>query len=116
MSGMRALILLLVLTAGCVQGQPRDASTPAPTATPEEDPTVDLPVTGLVTEVDREGKAVVGFVVDADGSEVEILIDPERDYGFDLRHLEEHRDMGDPVAVEIEVRGNELYAVSIEDV
>jgi hypothetical protein len=55
------------------------------------------------------------FEVETAGDTYEILIDPELDYGFNLRHLDVHREQELPVIVDVEVRGGELYAASILD-
>ncbi|MGH2748272.1 MAG: hypothetical protein ACRDKB_10150 [Actinomycetota bacterium] len=73
-------------------------------------------VTGVVVEIDSRGLGDVrGFTV-RDGDEVyEISIDPNIDYGFNLGHLNEHRATAEPVRVELEERGDQLVARSIED-
>lgn len=72
-------------------------------------------ITGVVTEVHPASGAVRAFSVDTGFETIEIAIDPDRDYGFDLRHLEEHRDTGQPVVVGLEDRQGRAVAVSIED-
>jgi hypothetical protein len=44
-----------------------------------------------------------------------ILIDPQIDYGFDLAHLREHMETGDPVRVDLELRAGDVYATQIDD-
>ena len=73
------------------------------------------PLEGLVTEVRTEGSAVVAFTLDTELEKIEVLIDPARDYGFDLNHLKEHRDLKQPVLVALERRDGGEYAVSIDD-
>ena len=80
-----------------------------------EEPAVPERVTGLVTEVRPSSGAVEAFRVETTLESYEILIDPRRSYGFDLRHLDEHRATGDPVVVRVEQRDGAAYAVSIED-
>lgn len=73
-------------------------------------------VTGRITEVLRDAEgAVVALTVQAGQDRYEIQPDPARDYGFDLSHLEEHRNTGDPVRVTLEEREGRLYAVIILD-
>jgi hypothetical protein len=72
-------------------------------------------VEGLITEIRTEGRAVVAFTLDSKVEQTEVLIDPARDYGFDLNHLKEHRDLMQPVRVTVEERKGGLYAVSIDD-
>jgi hypothetical protein len=103
---VRPLLLAAVLLASCGA----EPSTPAETASPPP-----AQVLGVITEVGLEGDQVVSFEVEARDGSYEILIEPTRDYGFNLRHLLKHRDTGDPVAVDLEARGGELYAVSILD-
>ena len=72
-------------------------------------------ITGVVTEVRPTTGPVRDFSVEGAFGTFEVRIDPDRDYGFDLRHLEEHRDTGDPVIVRLEDRGGQAFARSIED-
>jgi hypothetical protein len=58
---------------------------------------------------------VTGFDLDAAGESYQILIDPARDYGFDLAHLREHQSTGDPVRVRLQQREEALYALRIDD-
>ena len=75
-------------------------------------------VVGVITSVDGNAADIDGFTVESesDGGEVEILIKPDYDYGFDLTHLYEHRDQEEPVDVTVESKDGELYATSIDDV
>lgn len=72
-------------------------------------------LTGPIVTIDAEGEVLRGFTIEADGEEWEILADPEIDYGVDVAHLELHREDKLPVAVQLEERGGDLYALSIED-
>lgn len=100
---MRSLITVVVaLVAAC-------SSPPA-----DQGPVTEQ-VTGVITEVERgDGGDIVAFTVEESQS-YRILIDPARDYGFDLEHLVEHRTTGDPVAVTTEQRHGGAYAVEIID-
>ena len=104
---MRALAVVLLLAVAC-------SAEPAGDAQPRPNPPPD-PLTGVVTEVVVRDGAVTAIDVRAEGATHEILIDPARDYGFDLHHLEEHRETGDPVLVDLEQRADGAYAVSIDD-
>jgi hypothetical protein len=74
-------------------------------------------VTGVLLEIDSEGLGqVTSFVLKDGDARYEIFIASDVDYGFDLGHLNEHLTTGDPVRVSLEVRGDELYALAIDDV
>lgn len=80
------------------------------------EPEAPAEVTGLISAIERSDRGpVIGFTVDADGQRYRIRIDRERDYGFDLEHLEEHRAQDLPVRVTLEQRDDGLFAVTIED-
>jgi hypothetical protein len=55
------------------------------------------------------------MVVESEKLTLEVMIDPTRDYGFNLNHLYEHLDTGDPVHVPLEQRDGTAYAAEIED-
>jgi len=101
---MRIVPLLLLAAVAC-SSEPPAAGPAAPTE-----------VTGEITAIarGRDGR-IAAFTVDAGGRRHEIRIDAERDYGFDLEHLEEHRATGDPVRVTLADRDGRLYAVEILD-
>lgn len=75
-------------------------------------------VIGLITEVDAHmGKHVTAFTLESEeGESYDISIASDVDYGFNLKHLLEHRDKELPVSVTLEERSGTLYALSIEDV
>lgn len=50
-----------------------------------------------------------------EGSRVEVWIADDVQYGFDLEHLQEHEDSGDPVRCALEERDGRAYALSIAD-
>ena len=92
----------LLLFASCAAGQ--EDATPAR-------------LEGTVTNLSIEDGTVTGFdLVSEEDGIVTILVDPERDYGFDLLHLEEHQSTGDPVVVSTETKGEDVIAVGIDDV
>ncbi|HEX2030904.1 MAG TPA: hypothetical protein VHL78_05825 [Actinomycetota bacterium] len=94
-------VIALVLAVGC------GGSEPAPP--PER-------VTGLITEIARDaGGTIESFVVRQGARSFDVRIDPARDYGFDLEHLEEHRTQELPVLVRLRERDGALYAVEILD-
>jgi hypothetical protein len=74
------------------------------------------PLEGTVTNLNIEDGDVTGFDLVTDSGIVPIVVDPQRDYGFDPLHLEEHQSTGDPVVVETETQDGDEVAVSIEDV
>jgi hypothetical protein len=103
---MRTILLagLVLLTACAGEASPNAEPTPAPQK-----------VTGLITELRSEGGRFVSMVIETRQATHEILIDPARDYGFGLDHLQVHADDRLPVFVEVEERDGALYAVSILD-
>jgi hypothetical protein len=104
---MRWLAILIVLGTAC-SSQPSETDAiaePAPLGT----------VTGIITELRFDGRQLQSFDLETHEGTYEILIDPERDYGFNLRHLEQHRGRELPVLVETETRNGANYAISIFD-
>jgi hypothetical protein len=94
-----ALVLLLVPSC-------------ASRATPE----VPTEVTGPITALGRAADGTIESLTVRDGDRTfDIRIDPGRDYGFSLEHLEVHRATGAPVLVHVRVRDGALYAVEILD-
>jgi hypothetical protein len=85
------------------------------TACGKEAPAAPSVVTGVITKVAAAGSEVTSFDLDADGESYRIQIDPGRDYGFDLTHLNEHQSTGDPVRVRLRERDEALYALRIDD-
>src|SRR5688500_6410332 len=74
------------------------------------------PLEGTVTNLIIEDGTVTSFDLVTDDRIVPIVVDEDRDYGFDPLHLEEHQSTGDPVIVETETEDGEQVATSIEDV
>jgi hypothetical protein len=56
------------------------------------------------------------FTVEESNHDVEVHVARQRDYGFDLEHVEEHLARRLPVRVTLEERFGALYAVEILDV
>lgn len=78
-----------------------------------DDPSV---ITGHVVKVNSQGLTEVdSFVVSTTGRRYRIAIDEDTDLDFPPAHLNEHRITGEPVRVEVDEKGDELVAVSIED-
>ena len=104
-----AVVLVFALAAACGPAAEEETST---------DPTAELSeVTGPIVAIDPPEGTIESFTVDSETKEdVEVYIDPERDYGFDLNHLHEHLETGDPVEVQLVLEDDVLYAISIEDV
>ncbi len=73
-------------------------------------------VTGLITQISRgAGGDIRQFAMRQGAEAFEIRIDPRRNYGFDLEHLEQHRASDWPVTVRLDQRDGALYAVEILD-
>lgn len=72
-------------------------------------------LTGEVIEVEPAEGDVESFVVEQDGSRYRLLIGDDVEYGFDLDHLREHMEAGDPVRVTSEQRADGATALSIDD-
>jgi hypothetical protein len=83
----------------------------------ESDEPVSAPdaLTGEVVSVHPEEGSVERFELETGGERTTILIDAQLDYGFDLAHLREHMETGDPVRVDLELRVGDLYATQIDD-
>ena len=101
------LVILLAASVSC--GSPEPAADPSPSPAPPSE------VTGLITETIYEGEQMTSFVVETREGSFEILLDPERDYGFNLKHLDVHRKQELPVQVPLESRDGALYAVDVLD-
>jgi hypothetical protein len=72
--------------------------------------------TGVVTDITSAGIGQVeSFELKSGDETLEILIDPDLEYGFDLGHLHEHLASSDPVIVDLEERDDGVYALTIED-
>lgn len=72
--------------------------------------------TGVVTDIDSAGIGEVNsFTLKSGDETVEVLVDPGKEYGFDLGHLHEHLASSEPVVVDLEERDGQHYATSIED-
>lgn len=100
-----AAISLIAGLIGVVAGCSKEKAPPPPAA-----------LTGVITEIAADaGGKVTGFDLDAAGEVHEILVDPGRDYGFDLNHLYEHESTGDPVRVRLRAEDETLYALAIDD-
>jgi hypothetical protein len=73
-------------------------------------------VTGVVVEIESSGLTrVEQFTLQDEGSRVTILVDDDTEFAFTPSHLNEHRATGEPVAVEVERRSGDLYALSVGD-
>jgi hypothetical protein len=93
-------LLVAVVAAGCGKETPSAPET----------------LTGVITEIAAgDDGEITRFDLDAAGESYAILIDPGRDYGFDLNHLREHESTGDPVRVRLRERDEALYALRIDD-
>ncbi|HEX2149286.1 MAG TPA: hypothetical protein VHI31_03815 [Actinomycetota bacterium] len=69
----------------------------------------------MISEIELEQGRPSAITVQTDDGPERILIDRDRDYGFDLGHLEEHRTQKLPVLVEVEDADGRTVASKIED-
>jgi hypothetical protein len=98
-----ALLFLVLVASAC--GQKEETAPPAPAR-----------LTGVITDIaSGAGGEITGFDLDAAGMSYNILIEPDRDYGFELDHLYEHESTGDPVRVRLRSENEALYALQIDD-
>lgn len=71
--------------------------------------------TGVIVRIENVGASVRSFTLDSDQGELQILVAPDVDYGFDLRHLHLHKTLRAPVRCMLQERDGKLYALSILD-
>ena len=72
--------------------------------------------TGVVLAVDaRSLTDVRSFTLKTQDETLEIRIDPHGDYSFPPSHLRNHALSGQPVRVELDERGGDLFATEMED-
>jgi len=83
--------------------------------TTDETPPAPTEVTGTIVFVDTVGSKVTGFSLRGGGETYRVAIADDVDYGFALRHLEEHAATGDPVRCRLEERDGQLYALRVDD-
>lgn len=96
-------MFVVVLLCSCVSGCAD--SSPSP---PSE-------VVGPIVDVRRDGSEIAAFTVEGDDGRLEVWIADDVAYGFDLEHVQEHADSGDPVRCALEERDGRAYALSIAD-
>jgi hypothetical protein len=90
-----SLLLPALLLAGCGQGDR---------------------VEGLISSIEDQGHGrAVAITVENDDGPHRILLPEDIDYGFDLKHLAEHRDQREPVSVKVQERNGRDVALKIED-
>lgn len=70
---------------------------------------------GLITNIEREAGEIRAFTVKTDDGETYRIELDDRDYGFDLNHLQEHLDQRLPVTVALEDVDGRAVARSVED-
>lgn len=105
---MIILLCGLVAAGGCGASEERcDSGPPCPERST---------LTGVVVGVEGEGLGnVTGFTLQRRGRRHQIRVDSKTTADFPLDHLREHLRTADPVKVEVEERGGDLYATSIGD-
>jgi hypothetical protein len=82
----------------------------------ENDPQAPESVEGIIVNIEGDRlDQIESFRLKRGDDFYEIKVDPDREYGFNLGHLHEHLANSEPVVVELDDRGGELFAVSIED-
>ena len=101
---MRAGLLVLLVGLLAASGGCGESREPPPSE-----------LTGAIVAIDGEGSDIRSFTLASEGEEYEIFIAADVDYGFDLAHLHEHEETGDPVHCRLEEREDRLYALSIDD-
>lgn len=72
-------------------------------------------IEGTITDVEGHGGRVSAITVRTAGGPQRILIDPGRNYGFDLAHLKVHQTEKLPVKVKVKDRGGNKVALDIDD-
>ncbi len=98
------LFVASILIAGC------GSDTEGPDAAPEQ-------LTGVIVSLDTESFGDVrGLELKVGDTTYEIVVDPDHDYGFPLAHLSEHLRLAAPVRIDLELRDDDLVALTIEDV
>jgi hypothetical protein len=102
---MRPALLVVLLASGAISGCARET---AQEKAPSE-------LVGVIVEVEEDAGNVTAFTLEVDGDRYTIFVAEEVEYGFDLRHLHEHRSTGEPVRCTLEERGDRLYALQILD-
>ena len=99
------LIVALLLFAGCGGSDGNSSAGDAPDR-----------VTGVILEIESESlEEVTSFRLKEGDITYEIFVADDVEYGFPLGHLQEHLSTAEPVSVDLEVREERLYALTIED-
>lgn len=70
---------------------------------------------GLISQIELESGRPSAITLESEEGPRRILLDRERDYGFDLGHLEEHRNTSQPVRVRVKQESGAEVALSIDD-
>lgn len=86
-------------------------------SSPSDLPAAPQRITGVVTTIESgQGFGAVKSFVVKDGEETyRVYVDHDVTYDFPLAHLSSHKAGAEPVRVEMERRGEKLYATSISD-
>jgi hypothetical protein len=99
---LRVFALCLLMTVACSAGSSTDQAGEQ--------------ITGTIVAIKANAADFDSITVNEDGTETEIFIKKNYDYGFDLVHLYEHQQQQEPVRVSIERRNGRPYATAIDDV
>lgn len=74
-------------------------------------------IRGVIVEIEGDGlEDVEAFTLKSEDETYRIFISDEVEYDFPLGHLRSHQRGGDPVIVRVREEGDQLIAVTIEDV
>jgi hypothetical protein len=70
---------------------------------------------GTIAAIEEEEGEIVSFTLAGAEVTLEVFIDPQVEYGFDLAHLKEHEASAEPVRCTLAERDGRAYALAILD-
>jgi hypothetical protein len=80
------------------------------------DTEVPATLVGTIAAIEEKDGEIVSFTLAGDEVTLEVFIDPQVEYGFDLAHLKEHEASEEPVRCTLAERDGRAYALTILDV